>query len=215
MLCTTCNAARSHAERRAELAKKRLVEAGLLDGALSHMTLESFKADTKHLDAAHTTISQWLYGWPYSHGESVLLWSQGYGVGKTHLARAAQRWLISIGAAVVFFMVADLLAAIRETYDKGSQASEEQILHRARYADLLILDDLGKEHVTDRGRPWFHDLIFRIVDRRYRDGASLLITSNEAPDRLPGLIGGATTSRLYEMLGSRMVDMSGPDWRLR
>jgi len=213
--CLECRHRKVHAEFLEAIVRKRLSRAGLDVGPLARLTLGSFdRTDARHWRAFDTIVT-WLEGWPYSDGASVLLWSSSYGAGKTHLARATQRALVERGATVCFMQVADLLEVIRASYEDGAEQSEHAILWKAQRVDLLILDDLGKEYVADRSRQWFHNLIFRIVDRRYREGAPTFVTSNVAPTEFEALLGGATASRLAEMVGERQVDMTGADWRLR
>lgn len=215
LICLDCREAASWEEFYEKMRHDRLEKAGLLKEPLSEYTLDSFEADTAALRRARRVVVDWLMGFPYSHGESVLLWSEGYGVGKTHLAHAVQRELLITGNSVTFFFVADLLASIRDSYNRDSEETEKGLVSKARSGNVLILDDLAKEHVTERGRPWFHDLMLRIVDYRDNVGRSMFITSNASPDRLGQIVGGAAASRLYRMLGGRIVDMSGPDWRMR
>jgi len=61
--------------------------------------------------------------------------------------------------------------------------------------DLLVLDDLGAEKVTD----WVQDVLFRIVDGRYRAVRPILVTTNLAPNDLPRTIGERITDRLLEI----------------
>ncbi len=215
VVCSSCAQAAEWGRFHDKMRQERLEKAGLLKEPLSKYTLDSFEADTAALRRARRVVVDWLMGFPYSHGESVLLWSDGYGVGKTHLAHAVHRELLITGSSVTFFFVADMLSSIRDSYNRDSEETEKGIVSRARSGNVLVLDDLAKEHVTERGRPWFHDLMLRIVDYRYNTGRSMLITSNASPDRFGEIVGGAAASRLYRMLGGRIVDMSGPDWRMK
>lgn len=200
---------------RKRIIRRNLERAGLMAGPAKHMSLATFQRREKRHRIAYGIVSEWLDGFPHTQGESVLLWSSGYGTGKTHLARGIQRTIIMGGGTASFYLVADMLAAIRATYGSNGGKSESDIIGAMQQSQLLIWDDLGKEYVREASMPWFHNIVFQVVDARHRAGRSMVVTSNVRPKALPALIGGASASRLMEMVGGRIADMTGPDWRMR
>lgn len=211
--CLACHKLKVDDIFRRKVAEQRLERAGLLRGPAAHMRLDTFRRELPFQREALEVVSAWLRGFPHEFGESVLLWSRGFGVGKTHLARAVQRRVLEAGGTANFHLMASVLGAIRESYG-GVGESEQAIIARMTQPQLLVWDDLGKEYVSERGKTWFYNIVFRIVDARYRAGLPMLVTSNASPCELAEAIGGASSSRVMEMCGSRVVDMSGPDWRL-
>ena len=60
--------------------------------------------------------------------------------------------------------------------------------------DLLILDDIGAEKVTD----WVQDTLFRMVDGRYRREKPIFYTSNLKPKELVDKLGQRIYDRILE-----------------
>ena len=127
------------------------------------------------------------------------------GVGKTHLAVALLRMLITEkGAAGLFYDFRDLLRAIQGTWDPEARASEMSVLQPVVTAQVLVLDDLG----AGRTSGWVQDTLFHILTSRYNERRVTIVTTNlsdERPTRvqkeetLEGVIGPVLRSRLAEM----------------
>lgn len=95
--------------------------------------------------------------------DSLMLWGVPGNV-KSHLAAAIANDLNERDEIVVFQSVPELLQRIRETFDRNSEESEQDIMKALLTCDLLILDDIGAEKLTK----WVEDIVFRIIDGRYR-----------------------------------------------
>ena len=104
-------------------------------------------------------------------GFGLYITSKTRGSGKTFLASAIGGELINRYALTVRFESAsDLLEISRQKRDDGADPLEDLITCR-----LLILDDLGQKNT---GRDWLADVLFRIVDKRYRNKRTIIVTSN-------------------------------------
>src|SRR6266581_6393898 len=96
------------------------------------------------------------------------------GTGKTHLAVAALRILISRGFEGVFFDYQKLLEKIRSGYDQSSGASDRAAYRSALDAEVLLLDDLGAHRVTE----WVEDTVTAIITYRCNQRKPLIATTN-------------------------------------
>ena len=65
-------------------------------------------------------------------------------------------------------------------------------MSRCDKADLLILDDLGQEKVSD----WVRDRLYRIISNRWNSGKKTIFTSNYSVDKLKETVGEAVHSRV-------------------
>jgi DNA replication protein DnaC len=133
------------------------------------------------------------------------LWlSGGYGTGKTALAMIVSKAAIDVQRSVAIYSCPRLLSVIRESIDRGGVLD---FLDRLAAADLLHIDDLGAEHRTE----WVLEQLYSIVNARYEDQRSTLITSNLSRDELAEQLGERIVSRLE---GScELLPFYGPDQR--
>jgi len=137
------------------------------------------------------------------------------GVGKTHLAVAVLRQVISTrGARGLFYDTRDLLRVIRSTYDPVNRTQEMDVLRPVIECDLLVLDDLGAEKTSE----WVEETLNLIVNSRYSERRTTVFTSNyddnpdnTDPDSLLFRIGFRMRSRLHEMCEFLYLD--GGDYR--
>ena len=137
------------------------------------------------------------------------------GVGKTHLAVSVLREVIlRKGVRGLYYDTRSLLSTIKSTYNPVTRTSEAEILERVMRAELLVLDDLGAERLTD----WVEETMNLIVNTRYNDRRPTIFTSNyeDVPDNddLDSLlvrVGFRMHSRLREMC--EFLEYSGPDYR--
>lgn len=124
------------------------------------------------------------------------------GTGKTHLAIAAIRPWHAEGARVMYAPVADLMASLRPGGD-GRDAFE-----RASHVDILVLDDLG----AVRDSEWTDEMLYRLVDARWRAGRAVIATTNLDLPSLAGRVG----ARVYERLclsGAILIQVGGESRR--
>ncbi len=162
-------------------------------------------------------------------GESLLL-SGGCGTGKTHLAVGLAKYWVGVSALkekeyyagrdkereftgetwekrVYFLSALEFFFELKNTFD-GS-GSEAEVLSKYDSVTLLVIDDLGAEKVSD----WSRQMMFLLIDRRYRDCKQTIITTNLAPDKLAKEIDDRIMSRICEM--GRVVILTGPDKRIK
>ena len=105
------------------------------------------------------------------------LWFHGdVGTGKTSLAMLVAKTAIDAGRTAAAYPVPRLLATIRQTYGDGSLDTYAALLRRLTTVDLLVLDDLGAERQTE----WVLEQLYVLVNERWQDERSVIITTNTA-----------------------------------
>ena len=125
------------------------------------------------------------------------LWFFGsVGTGKTTLAMLVSRHALEAGRSVAIYSLPRLLAQIRTTFDDdGRGGSYVDLLDRLTAVDLLHIDDVGAEKTS----AWVLEQLYAIVNARYEDERSVIITTNLERDDLAEQINERTVSRLEEM----------------
>ncbi len=138
-----------------------------------------------------------------------------YGVGKTYLASCIANETIKNKNTVVFGTLIQLLDYIKDTY-KDSDMSDKEYLNLYSSVELLIIDDLGKEKLTE----WVLEKLFLIVNNRYNNYLQIVITTNYNRNQLRERLCvnknysmvDSIISRLYEMCGG--IEIKDEDHRM-
>jgi DNA replication protein DnaC len=110
---------------------------------------------------------------------------------------------------VAIYSLPKLLARIRRTYDEEpGEDSYSAFFQRLISVDLLHIDDFGAEKRSD----WVLEQLYSLVNERYEDERSIMLTTNLYVDKLEEQIGPRTVSRLTETC--EQVALFGADRRL-
>ena len=137
------------------------------------------------------------------------LWFTGdVGTGKTTLAMVVSKAAMEADRTVAIYSLPRLLGLLRDSYDDDAAYSLTELTELLCSVDLLHIDDVGAEQSSS----WVLEQLYTIVNTRYEDGRSLLLTTNLDHDALTAQIGARTVSRLYEMCG-QPLPMFGDDRR--
>jgi DNA replication protein DnaC len=138
------------------------------------------------------------------------------GIGKTHIAVSVLRNAIARTAARgLYYDTRALLKDIRSTYNPLTHTAEMDVIRPVMEAEVLVLDDLGAERLTD----WVEETMSLIVNTRYNERRPTIFTSNyeDIPadegemNSLIVRVGFRLHSRLKEMC--EFLEYDGPDYR--
>ncbi|MBS1891016.1 MAG: ATP-binding protein [Actinobacteria bacterium] len=160
--------------------------------------VDAVRAYLDHLDEnLEAGRGVWLFGDP--------------GTGKTTLGMLVSKAALEHKRTVAIYSLPKLLARIRQSYDAGPDSdSYMQLFQKLTTVDLLHIDDLGAEKRSD----WVLEQLYALVNERYENERSILVTTNLNEPELIDQIGRRTVSRLVEMCTDCMVPMHGEDHRL-
>jgi len=144
------------------------------------------------------------------------MWLMGNtGTGKTTLGMLVAKTALAAGRTVAVYFTPKLLTQIRQTYQATeSEDAYDAFFKRLTSVDLLYIDDLGSERHTD----WVVEQLYALVNERYENQRSMLVTSNAGKDveegrrQLAEQIGPRTVSRLIEICDDPLP-LFGPDRR--
>ena len=168
---------------------------------LQEMNLENFYFDSSNkyvLDVVNDYINK---NKDTMKSDSLIIMGKS-DTGKTHLAAAIANKLIENDKIVLMERLTNLLDRIRETYENNTK-SENELIEIYSNADMLIIDDLGTEKISN----WALEKLYTIIQNRYENGLPIIITTrfnkqglierfsySKDPDLVDAII-----SKLYQM----------------
>lgn len=128
------------------------------------------------------------------------------GLGKTYLASAVGNHVVAAKRTVVYFTFSEFMDLIRLQKFNEDEEGYREGLQRLLDADLIILDDLGAEKVTD----FVAQELFNMINHRLNRQKPMVVSTNLRPDELLDYYGERIGSRLlfgFEALQLRGVDV--------
>lgn len=99
------------------------------------------------------------------------------GTGKSYYAAAIANALIDKGYICRMTNFATLINELQGKFD-----GKQDYINALNRCDLLIIDDLGIESKSE----FRQEVVFNIIDSRYRSGKPFIITTNLTPDEIKG-----------------------------
>lgn len=195
-----CTRKRRNAEEQARQAQNlrievnRLRKLGFPDSEMADWTF----AHDDGTDPKTTSIARkYVDNFPEmkKRGKGLLLYGT-VGTGKTHAAACIANELISQGRPCLVTNFARITNTLQGMFE-----GKQRYLDGLNRLDLLVIDDLASERDTS----YMNEMIFNIIDSRYRSGKPLIVTSNltKADLMAPGSI---DRQRIY----SRLLEMCVP-----
>jgi primosomal protein DnaI len=150
--------------------------------------------ESREYQEAYQTIVRWLRVRP----EKGIYLYGSLGVGKTWLLAGMTNALAKEGVKVAFVNVPRFAAQARRNVgtrsdDDGRLDYMEAVLRRLKRAEVLVLDDIGSETITNWVRD---DVLFPLLDYRMENRRATFFTSNCDPQDLG-------TRLLYNQYGQK------------
>lgn len=108
------------------------------------------------------------------NGKGLLLYGP-VGTGKTYYAACIANRLIEKGYRVKMTNFARIANQLQGTFE-----GKDRVLDDLNDCHLLIIDDLGAERKTE----YMQEIVFNIIDSRYRSGYPFIITTNLTADEI-------------------------------
>lgn len=188
-------------ERQQIVAKMR--KTGFPESEMCHWT---FETDDGQNEKASKVAKNYVanFGEMLKRGKGLLFFGD-VGTGKTFYSACIVNALIDKGYPCMITNFARLVNTISGMYD-----GKQQYIDSLNRFDLLVIDDLAAERDTE----YMNEIVYNIIDSRYRAGLPTIITTNLSADEIknPADISKQRTySRLLEMCVP--VEVKGKDRR--
>jgi len=212
---------------------ERLLQQARIPKRYQHCDFEGFEHEGtfRSLGSAYLAARRFVEEYPVETAGLLLIGP--IGVGKTHLAVGIVRELmVQKSVPCLFYDYRELLKEIQNSYNASVQTTEMDVLRPVFETEVLVLDELGAVKPTE----WVWDTVSHILNTRYNDKRTTIITTNY-PDLPPAgvegnrsanyspasratreetlgdRIGERMRSRLHEMC--RIVRVEGEDFRMK
>ncbi len=124
------------------------------------------------------------------------------GTGKTHLAIAAGKYLITNKYTIeentftlkmkhpLYYSFPEMMREIKNTWNKESGEREETVLNKLKRCSLLIIDEIGVQFGSDTEKMY----LFEVINGRYENMKPTIVISN------------MNLKDLAEYMGQRVID---------
>ena len=158
--------------------RQLLVEAGYRSSGLGNL-LKKQKFDNFSLhfyngedkEAAETALSvAKKFAADFDKTHASLLFVGGTGLGKTHLSSAIAKTVIDRGYDVLYTSAVNMLSEFERVKFRGEQDETDRYF----LAELLIIDDLGAEFISQ----FSVSALYNLINTRQNKGRSTIISTN-------------------------------------
>lgn len=182
--------------KKAEFLKRLNRNSIVRDKTIKKASFDNFKAITDEEKNA-LSFAKEVSEYYYTGGEGNTVVSGPAGTGKSHLAMSILKdCLKHADLTVIFASWSEVLHLIKDSFDnKDSFYSVEYFMNIFRSTDLLVIDDIGSEKITE----WSMSLLTEVLDARTKT----IITTNLTSEELRRKYHGRTYSRIFRGIGKK------------
>ena len=143
--------------------------------AETNMASWTFENDDRKNPALSDAMQRYVDGFAkYMQENKGLLLHGHVGTGKTYFAACIANRLIDRGYDVLMTNFARLSNQIQGTFEK------QELIDSLNDYHLIVIDDLGAERKSE----YMQEMVFNIIDSRYRSGLPFIITTNLLIDEI-------------------------------
>jgi len=190
-----------------------LYHAAGLTGPLRSHTFEQFdlsvypSEDREYMAQVLDYCRRFAQAVTAGRAQDSLLLQGDTGLGKTFLASAIANVAVAAHRTVVYFTFSEFMDLVRMHKLEDGVDSREGI-QRLLDADLIVLDDLGAEKVTD----FVGQELFNLINQRLNRQLPMVVSTNLQPDEIEDSYGQRIASRL--LFGFEALQLRGRDVRM-
>lgn len=178
------------------LVTKQL-EASGVGQLISHQSFENFSLDlyppNERESMACLLDDLKEYSDNFSKDSVNLLFVGGTGLGKTHLSTALAKDIIEKGYYVVYETATNIFSDFENDRFRDRYAGEAPVSSKYMDCDLLIIDDLGTEVVTN----FTVSCLYNLINTRLNKKLPIILSTNLNSSEIKKLYNDRITSRLF------------------
>ena len=138
----------------------------IIDNKFLNSLFEKADFTEKHMEIAKKYAEKFIE----KDCDVGILFYGNSGTGKTFASACIGNYLMERGRNVIALNIGLYLTELKQEWSR----KETELLHKISKCDLLIIDDLGCEKISE----WVLEKIFLLIDTRYRASKPVIITTN-------------------------------------
>ena len=173
------------------------LEASGVGQLISNQSFENFSLDMypEETKEQMTCLLTYLkkYAEQFEEEKDNLLFVGGTGLGKTHLSTALAKAIIEKGHYVVYETATNIFSDFENDRFRDRYAGEEPVSTKYMECDLLIIDDLGTEVVTN----FTVSCLYNLINTRLNKRLPIILSTNLNSEEIRKLYNDRITSRLF------------------
>ncbi|WP_020006192.1 ATP-binding protein [Salinicoccus albus] len=200
-----CEATRRANEKQKEINARTFDKGSIMHGDYREKTLDDYQAETKEQSVALRSARKYIDTFDEQMKNRRNIIFQGmFGTGKTHLAAAIRNELSKKNYKALFMSLPDYIDRVKQEFKETNQ--RHPIYKMAQDADLLVLDDVGANRMTD----FEVSELFRLVEAR--TGKCTVYTTNYDSN---DFISSRELHRVFSrmMSNTAVIVLNGDDYR--
>lgn len=154
----------------------------------------SFTAETDQQEKARAVAMEFAQNFDRHMAlGTTMVFSGQPGTGKSHLAIAIAQEVM-VRRTALYISAIDAVRMVRDTWRKGSEKTEIEVLDMLASIHLLVLDEVGVQYGTEAEQI----TLFDIIDKRYRDMKPTILLTNQNKAGMKEFLGDRSFDRLRE-----------------
>ncbi len=174
------------------LIRKQIEQSGFAS-VIDKCSFENFNVNYYPDKDAMAQVLEYLrdYAGSFSRNSESLLLVGGTGLGKTHLSASVARVLIEKGHDVVCESAQNIFSNFNK--ERFAQSESDLVCDKYLEAELLIIDDLGAEAITQ----YSVSCLYNLINTRINNGLPTIASTNLSSQEIRKLYNDRITSRLF------------------
>jgi len=161
--------------------------------SFDNFDLEWYKSNQDHyIRMARNVKIARLYAENFARHQDNLLLIGTTGTGKTHISTAIAKTVISQGFDVLYDSAQNIINDFETDRFKNNYGQNEPVSTKYLECDLLIIDDLGTEFISQ----FSISALYNLINTRQNRGLSTIISTNLSATELAGKYEGRIYSRI-------------------
>jgi DNA replication protein DnaC len=208
-MCPKCEAEEAELEqaekRQKETARlERLLNVSGIPKLFERCTIDNYHVNCIDQENTLALCKSYIGMFPGCSDPLFLVGS--YGTGKTHLAIAIMKRLLSMGHIKTGYYTTTMrmIRDIRGSYHHTSTETEQGIIDKYVDKDLLILDEIGVQNGTDNEKL----LIYEVLNGRYENLRPTILISNYSVNEIKDYL----SERVFDRLQGKNKLLAVFDW---